>query len=107
MDCVAKWLLGGGDRRRQLGVVTPGIAGRDRDILREAARPIHADDLDIAADMGIAGAAGVTVPADDMRLGRDIIANVDRRDLIADSDDIATELVAKDHRRVEAAARPG
>ena len=38
MNRIAERLLGGGDRRRQLGVVAPSIASRDSDVLREAIR---------------------------------------------------------------------
>ena len=62
--------------------------------MSEAARPIHTDDLDITADMKVAGAAGIAVPTDDMCLGRDIIADLDCLNLGADCDNITAELLA-------------
>ena len=51
MDGIAERLLGRGDRRWQVRIVTPSIGGWYSNILCETARPVDADDLDIAADM--------------------------------------------------------
>ena len=81
-----------------LGVERHHVGGRHRDVLGEAAGPVDADPLRIAAQVAAAGAAVAAVAAGDVALAGDAVADLEALHLGADLGDRADELVADGHR---------
>ena len=107
MHGVAKRLLGGSQRGWHCRVVAPDVDGWHGDVFGETARPIHADNFDIAANMRCAGATLVAVTANNVRFRRDKIADLDAHHVRANLHHIARQFVTKQHRRrVKTALRP-
>src|SRR5262249_39621308 len=72
----------------------------------EGAVPVDADDARVATDVAIAGAALEAMPAHDVPLSGDLLANAQPRDAVAQSLDLSGELVTDDEWRLEAALSP-
>ena len=84
----------------------PGDAFRNGDILGERAVAVYSQYLHIATDMGLTGAALVTVTTGDMRFCSYKITRNKLCDLAADFDDFTGKFVAEDTRGLHAMLRP-
>ncbi len=89
------------------GEVFQSTASGKSDILRERPVAIDAEDAVILAHMRLSGTTLEALTTCDVRLGGDIIAHFDERDIRADLHDFAAHFMANDTRRVDAAMRPG
>ena len=78
----------------------------NRQILRERARPIHADADGVAAQMPAPGAAVAAVAAGDVPFAGDAIADAQAAHFAAHLDDLAAVLVAHGHRHGNGLLRP-
>ena len=87
--------LGGNARERQ------HVGSGHHDVLGERAVAIDADDSRVPANVAITGAALQAVPAHDVSLGGDQLADAQSRDPVAQTLDLAGELVTDDERRLE------
>ena len=76
------------------------------DVFGEGAVGVHADDLDVLADVRFADAALQALAAGHVHLGGDEIAFLHAGDLVADGLHRAAELVSGNERRMNAALRP-
>src|SRR4051794_39197736 len=65
-----------------------------RDVLREAAVAVDADDVDLLADVALAGAARLAVPAADVALGADALPRLASVHRVAAFHNAADELMA-------------
>jgi hypothetical protein len=89
------------------GVVeVPDVRRRHRDVLREAAVTIDADDLRVGTHVSVAGAAQKTSAVDDMSLCRYAISFLDIGDEVSHFNDVAGKFVTDDERRLASPARP-
>ena len=82
------------------------VIGSD-DVFGERARPVDADALGVRAEVPPAGQAVAAAAADDVALAADDLAGMKVRDVRADLDDLADELVADHHRHGNRLLRPG
>ena len=106
-DRVAERLLQGRDLGRQLrAVVLPDDRLRHRDVLRERAVAVDAENLRALAHVRTAGPAVVAGAARHVTLCRDVLARGDIADAAADVDDRPGELVAERERRLDAIRGP-
>jgi hypothetical protein len=88
------------------GVELPDVRFGNDDVFGEGSVGVDADDLDVLADVGFAGAALQALAASDVHFGGDEVSLFDAGDFIAEGGDFAAELVAGDERRVNAVLRP-
>ena len=91
-----------GNRR----IETPHVILRHRDVFGKRAVAIDADDLDLFADVRLAGAAEKAGEIGDVAFGRHAIADAHRAHRAADRRDGSHELVPDDDRRLDALLRP-
>ena len=106
VDGVAERLLGRHDLGVEARVVAPCRADRDRGALREAAVASDAEQLHVLADVAVADLALVAMAAEDVRLGADEIADLERAGFTVDLEDLADELMSHHHRRRDVALAP-
>ena len=66
MDGIAQRLEQDGAFNGNLGAHFPGNTGRNGDVLGESAVHVDAEDAQVFADVGVAGAAGAADAAEDM-----------------------------------------
>ena len=89
----------GRDLDGQVGRDRHAVGGRHGDVVAEAAVAMHAQDFEVAADVGPADAAWIAVPARDDGIDDHPVAGCQSFDAGADRDDMAGELVS-DHPRI-------
>ena len=85
-----------GDVEVDLRQMRPQVSRGHHDELGESTIPLHANAHCVRAERPASGHAVATAPADDMPLGADELAGVDRGDILPELDDLADELVADD-----------
>src|SRR5262245_46948878 len=85
----------------------PDVFFGDSDEFSEAAVGVDAENIDLFADMAVAGAAGLTHAAADVTFGTDALADGGAGDGGADRVDAADEFVAGGDADFHAAAAPG
>ena len=107
VDGVAEWFLEASEFRGNGGQGPPEYSFRQDNVLRERPVTINAEDAVILAHMRLSGATLEALATCDVRLGGDIIAHLDERDIRANLHDLAAHFMANDARRVDAAVRPG
>jgi hypothetical protein len=103
---VAHRIVDAADVERDVVVEVPDVRRRHRDVLGKTSVAIHADDLRVRADMGVAGPAQQASAVDDVALGGDAIAFAHVGDELACAHDLAGEFMADDERRLHAPLRP-
>src|ERR1017187_430903 len=91
---------------RDGGIEVPDIRFGDDDVLGESSVGIDADNLDVLADVGFAGAALQALAASHVHFGGYEIALLHAGDLIAKRDHLAAEFVSWDQRRMNASLGP-
>ena len=106
VDGVAERIEDGGDVQIDVFLVTPQVGHRHRDVIGERARPVHADALDVRAQMPPSGQAVAAAAADHVTFAAHEIARVKIVDVGADFHDLADELMADRHRHGNGALRP-
>ncbi len=89
------------------GIELPDVGFGNDNIVGKSAIAIDADDLDVLADVTLAGAALQALAAGDMHLRRDEVALFYAGNLAANGGDMTAELVAGNQRRRNASLRPG
>ena len=89
------------------GPVVPDVGHRQRDVLGERARPLHAEPDRVRAEVPPAGHAVAAAAADDVPLAADDVARVEVAHVRADLDDLADELVPDHERHRDRLLRPG
>ena len=98
------------EHRGEVGVhalrVLPHVGLGDHDVLRERAVPVDADARGVDAQVPSARAAVAAVAADHVPLAGDHGTDRDRAHGGAHLDDVAGELVPRNHGRVDGARRP-
>src|SRR5207245_8025131 len=100
MERVAHRVHDGADRGRD-AVERQNVGGGHGDILGERPVAVHADDARVLADVAVAGATLQAVPAHDVPFGGHELTGLQLGDAVAHAHDLAGELVAHDHRRME------
>ena len=107
VDGVAERFLEAGEFGWKGGRGLPEHRFRQSDILRERPVAIDPEDAIVLAHMRLPGTTLEALTTCDVRLGGDIIAHFDERDIRADLHDLAAHFMANDARRVDAAVGPG
>src|SRR2546428_12913374 len=106
MDGIAQRFLQAGELRRDLSRGLPEDALGKPHVLGVRAVFVDAQDPVVLADVRVAGPALEATGAGDVRLGRDVIPNGDRRHAGTGLDDLAAQLMPDDARRADAALGP-
>ncbi len=106
VDGVAQRLLQAGQFRGNLARGLPEHALREPHKFGVRAVHVDAQDAVVLADVRVAGPALEAHAAGDVRLGRDIVADGDHRDVRPDFHHFTAQLMADDAGRVNAALRP-
>src|SRR5579875_2521157 len=104
---IAKRLLDGGDAMLNLLASLPGNAGGNGDILRESAIAVHADNLDITADVALSGATLVALATGNMSLRGDKITRDKRGDFTPNLYNHTRKFMSEDTRDPHATLCPG
>jgi len=99
IDRIPQWFLNGSPFQRDSRIVLPHIDFRKRHVLRKGAIGIHAQDLEVAAHLGLARAALVAMPAGNMGFCGDQIAHGDALDVCAHGDDFSCGFMPKNRRQ--------
>src|SRR5262249_8137117 len=107
VDGVAERFLEAGEFRWNGRRGLPQHRFRQDDVFRERSVAIDAEDAVILAYMGLSGTTLETMATCDVRLGGDVIAHLDERDIRTDLHDFTAHFMTNDARRVNAAMRPG
>src|SRR5450759_965247 len=95
-----------GDARRDGVRDVPRVGRREREVLREAAVPVHADSDRVGAQEAPPSAAAAAEAADDVSLAGDALVDAEAADAFADLRHVPHELVPEDLRRTDGALRP-
>ena len=90
------------DRRR----LQPDVGRRQHDVVGERAVGVHPEPHGVDAHVTASGPAVAAASADDVALPGRTVTDLQARDVLADLDDLAVELVADDQRRDDGARRP-
>ncbi len=104
---VAEGIEDGGNVVGDVGVDGPDVFFGDGDEFGEAAFGVDAENIDLFADVAVAGAAGLTHAAADVPFSTDALADGGAGDGGADGVDAADEFVAGGDADLHAAAAPG
>src|SRR6478672_4486012 len=74
------------------------VEGGSHDVFCEGALPVHADAAGVRVEVEVTGAGRFRVQIDDVALGGNALADLQAAvDVLADGDDLAGQLVARDH----------
>jgi hypothetical protein len=106
MDGIAEGIENRGDIQIYAGLVTPQVGHRHRDVIGKRAGAVHADALDVRAQMPPAGQAIAAAAADHVTFAAHQIARVKIADVGAHFHDLADEFVADRHGHGNGALRP-
>ena len=106
MDGIAERIEDRGDVQIDVFLVTPKVGHRHRDVIGERARPIHADALDVRAQMPPPGQAVAAAAADHVAFAAHQIARAEIADVGAHCHDLAHKFMADRHRHGDGALRP-
>src|SRR5579883_996658 len=85
----------------------PGNTGGNGNVLRKGAIAIHADNLDVATDMSLAGTALVALATGNVRLRGDKITRSKRGDFTPNLHNLTRKFMSKDARDLYATLCPG
>src|SRR5438128_6704601 len=106
MHGVAQRIEHAGIVRGNAGIDLPDVRFGDLDILGKSAIGIHADDLYVLADVGLADTTLEAFAAGHMHLGGNEVAFLDGSDVFAYRGDMPAEFVPGNKRRFDAALCP-
>src|ERR1700674_4866206 len=98
---IAEWVEYRSNVEVDFGEVGPQVDRRHHDQLGEGAVALDSDADRVGAERAPAGQAIAAAPANDMSLGSDDLARLNRRDTFAQPNHLADELVANHQRRMD------